>query len=163
MKVRVGSELSKEFLVQVGVHQGSVLSPLILAIAVDVISENARDQLINEILYANDLVLISESMENLKEKFFKCKEAFKSKGLKVNLKKIKVMVSDLKDEVLNSKVDPCAKCGYRVMANLVMCTKCCKWVHGRCAKIKKVTSTLAKGFVCELYVDTKKEIVEPGK
>ena len=36
-KVRVGSELSEEFLLLVGVHQGSVLSPLLFAIAVDVI------------------------------------------------------------------------------------------------------------------------------
>ena len=68
-KVRVGSELSEEFLVQVGVHQGSMLSPLLFAIAVDIISENAREGLINEILYADDLVLMSESIENLKEKF----------------------------------------------------------------------------------------------
>ena len=49
--------------------------------------------------------------------------------------------------------------------NLVMCTKCGKWVglHGRCAKIKRVTSTAVNGFVCKLCVDTKEEIVEPGK
>ena len=35
------SEFFKEFLVQVGVHQGSVLSPMLFAIAVDVISEYA--------------------------------------------------------------------------------------------------------------------------
>ena len=53
-KVREGSELSQEFLVQVGVHQGYVLSsPLVFAITVDVISENAREGLINEILYAD--------------------------------------------------------------------------------------------------------------
>ena len=75
------SELSEEFLVQVGVHQGSVLSPLLFAIAVDVISENARKLgLVNEILYSNGLVLMSESIENLTEKFFKWKEAFESKG-----------------------------------------------------------------------------------
>ena len=68
-KVRVGSELSPEFLVQVGVHQGSVLLPLLFAIAVNVILENAREGLMNEILYADDLVLMSESMENVKEKF----------------------------------------------------------------------------------------------
>ena len=34
MKVRVGSELSEEFLVRVGVHQGSVLSPLLFAIGI---------------------------------------------------------------------------------------------------------------------------------
>ena len=49
-KVRVGSESSEEFSVQVGVHQGSVLSPLVFAIAVDVISENTREELMNEIL-----------------------------------------------------------------------------------------------------------------
>ena len=44
-----------------------------------------------------------------------------------------------------------------------MCTRCGKWVHGRCAKMKRVTLTLAKGFVCKLCVDTKEGIVEPGE
>ena len=59
-----------------------MLSPLLFAIAVDVISENAREGLMNEILYADDLVLMSESMEKSKEKFLKCKETFESKGSK---------------------------------------------------------------------------------
>ena len=78
----------------------------------------------------------------------------------MNLKKTKEMVSGLKCEVLESKVDPCAKCGKRVMANSVMCTKCGTWVHGRCAKMKRATSTLAKGFACEQCVYTKEGIVE---
>ena len=41
--------------------------------------------------------------------------------------------------------------------------KCGKWVHGSCAKRKRVTSTLAKGFVCELCVDTMEGIVDPGE
>ena len=45
-------------MVQVGLHQRSVLSPLLFAIAMDVISENAREGLMNEILYADDLVLM---------------------------------------------------------------------------------------------------------
>ena len=53
----------------------------------------------------------------------------------MNLKKTKVKVSGSKSDVLKSKVD---KCGKRVM-----CTKCGKWVHGRCAKMKRVTLTLA--------------------
>ena len=48
-----------------------MLSPLLFAIAVDVISENARERLMNEILYADDLILMSKSMENLKEKFLR--------------------------------------------------------------------------------------------
>ena len=123
-----------------------MLSPLLFAIAVDVIWENAREGLMNKILYADNLVLMSEDIENLKEKSLKWKEAFESKGLKVNLKKTKVITSGSKGEVLKSKVNPCAKCGKRVMANSVMFTKCGKWIRGRCTKMKNVTSILAKSF-----------------
>ena len=34
------------------------------------------------------------------------------------------------------------------MANSVLCTKCGSWVHGKCAKIKRVTARLAMYFVC---------------
>ena len=55
-RVRVGSAYSDEFEVKVGVHQGSVLSPLLFAIVADVITENARRAVVNELLYADDLV-----------------------------------------------------------------------------------------------------------
>ena len=64
--------------------------------------------------------------------------------MKINLNKIKVKVSGLNEEIRKEKVDPCTKCGRRVMANSVLCTKCGKWVHGRCAEVKKVTLTLTK-------------------
>ena len=41
----------------------------------------------------DELVLLNESMENLRKKFLKWKEAFETKGLKVNLNKTKIMVS----------------------------------------------------------------------
>ena len=81
MKVRVGSETSKEFWVQVGVHQGSVLSLLIFAIVGDVVTEHAREGLLNEILYVDDLVLMSESMDDLRERFQKWRSALEGKGL----------------------------------------------------------------------------------
>ena len=61
-----------------------------------------------------------------------------------NLKKTKVMVSGSKEEIIKSKVDPCAKHGQRVIIHSVLCTKCGKWVHGRCAKMKRVASTLSQ-------------------
>ena len=63
-RVRVGSAYSEKFEVKVGVYQGSVLSLLLFAIVVDVISQNARRGVANELLYADDLVLISEDMEH---------------------------------------------------------------------------------------------------
>ena len=62
--------------------------------------------------------------------------------------KTKVVVSGAEGEVSVSKVDPCGICGKRVMANSVLCVKCRKWVHGRCAKVKKMTPRLGKNFVC---------------
>ena len=63
--------MSKEFEVKVGVHQGSVLSPLVFAIKVDVVTENVRNALMSKMLYIDDLVLTSETMEGLREKFWK--------------------------------------------------------------------------------------------
>ena len=57
-----------------------------------------------EMLYADDLVLTSETMEGLREKFWKWKETFQNKGLKVNLGKTKVVVSGAEGEVSVSKV-----------------------------------------------------------
>ena len=70
------------------------------------------------------------------------------KRLKVNTRKAKVMVSRIEGERFKSKIDPVGVCGKRVMANSMFCTKCGNWVHGRCAKIKRVTARLAMRFVC---------------
>ena len=77
-----------------------MLSPLAFAIVVDVVTENVKNGLKSEILYVDDLVLMSETMEGLREKFWKWKKAFESKGLKVNLGKMKVVVSGAEGEVL---------------------------------------------------------------
>ena len=87
----------------------------------------------SEMLYADDLVLTSEMMEGLREKFWKWKEAFESKG------KTKVVVSGAEGEVTVSKVDPCGIRGKRVYR---------KWIHGRCVKVKRVTLRLGRNFLC---------------
>ena len=162
-KVRVGSGFSEEFGVRVGVHQGSVLSPLIFAIVVDAVSEHAREGLLNEILYADDLVLMSENLEDLRERFQRWRDALESKGLRINIRKTKMMVSGAEGEVVRSRVDPCGICGKRVMSNAVWCTLCKKWIHARCTKMKKVSCSFAQQFVCrrcEDIGDGKEEPVE---
>ena len=75
-RVRVGIELFKEFEVKVGVHQGSEFLLLAFGIIVEVVMENVRNGLMSEMLYVDDLVLTSETVEGLREKFWKWKEAF---------------------------------------------------------------------------------------
>ena len=123
-RVRVGCAYSEEFEVKVSVHQESVLSPILFAIVVYVITENARRGVVNELLYADDLVVMSEDMEDLKERFWNWKDALESKGLKVNTIETKLMVSGSEGELFKSKIDPYGVCGRRVMANSVLCTKC---------------------------------------
>ena len=59
----------------------------------------------NEILYADDLILMNEKTKNLSEKVMKSKLAFENKGLKASPGKTKVMVSYPKREITNSKVN----------------------------------------------------------
>ena len=79
-RVRVDSELSEEFEVKVGILQGSVLSPFLLAVVVDVVTEFVSENVLSKLLYADDLFLTSETIEGLRNKFIKWKEAFESKG-----------------------------------------------------------------------------------
>ena len=64
-RVRVDSELSEEFEAEVEMHQGSVLSPFLFTV-VDVITELVREGVLSELLYADDLVLMSEIIKGLR-------------------------------------------------------------------------------------------------
>ena len=48
---------------KVGVHQGSVLSPLLFIIVLEALSRDFREGLPRELLYADDLVLMAETEE----------------------------------------------------------------------------------------------------
>ena len=82
---------SRAFNVKVGVHQGSVLSPLLFIIMLEALSREFSEGLPMELLYADDLVLIAETKELLLEKVRKWKEGMEKKGLRVNAGKTKIM------------------------------------------------------------------------
>ena len=65
-RVRLDSELSEEFEVKVWKHQGSVLSSFLPTVVVDVVTEFAREGALSELLYADDLVLMNETIEGLR-------------------------------------------------------------------------------------------------
>ena len=56
---------SDSFEVKVGVHQGSVLSPLLFIIVLEALSKEFRVGLPWELFYADDLCLIAETEEKL--------------------------------------------------------------------------------------------------
>ena len=84
--------LSDSFEVKVGLHQRSVLSTLLSAAAMDFVSSEARSGLPSELLYADDLVLMTPTMEQLGRHVAEWRASLPDKGWKVNAGKSKVMV-----------------------------------------------------------------------
>ena len=91
----------------------------------DVLSEEGKKSALYELLYADDLVLMAETIEELEAQFIRWKAAFERKGLKINLSKTKVMESGGgSGVVVLAKIDPCSLCGKRAKVNCVRCKTC---------------------------------------
>ena len=148
--VRTNEGNSDSFEVKVGLHQGSVLSPLLFVIVMDIISRGLREGLPWELLYADDLVLMADSEEGVKEKLLNWKMGMEQKGLKVNIGKTKIMAGgEGKGDVEVSGKWPCSVCGKGVARNSLQCTKCLKWVHKKCSGIKGSLQAASITFVCK--------------
>ena len=62
-RVHVNGQYSKEFRVGVGVHQGSVLSPLLFILVLEALSSQFRTSVPWELLYADELAVMADSLE----------------------------------------------------------------------------------------------------
>ena len=102
-KVRLNEKFSEEFNIKVGVHQGAVLSPLLFIIVLEALSREFRTGCPWELLYADDLVLKADTLPELKMKLSSWKEAIEKKGLRINMSKTKILISD---HDLVAKSDP---------------------------------------------------------
>ena len=80
-RVRVNGQYSEEFGVGVGVHQGSVLSPLLFILVLEALSREFHTGVPWELLYADDLVIIADSLEECISKLRAWKAGMDSKGL----------------------------------------------------------------------------------
>ena len=135
-RVRINDCLSEEFSVNVGVHQGSVLSPLLFILVLEALSREFRSGAPWELLYADDLVLVAESLEDCIHQLKTWKTGMESKGLRVNNKKTKFMVSGTGlGKLEDSGAFPCSVCRSGVGENSIFCSHCSMWVHKRCSGI----------------------------
>ena len=154
--VRTNGGNTSSFEVKVGVHQGSVLSPLLFIIVMDVLSRNCKEGLPFELLYADDLVITADTEQQLVQKLKRWKESMEHKGMKVNMGKTKVMVSGMGIKEVSGKW-PCGVCRKGVGANSVQCTRCQKWVHKKCSGVKGTLSKVAQSFVCRVCKGQEKD------
>ena len=138
-RVHVGEGYSEEFEVKVGVHQGSVLSPLLFIIVLEALSWEFCSGVPREDLYANDLVIIAESLEECVRRLLTWKEAMEKKGLRVNAGKTKIMICCTGLDLLQSSGEfPCAVCHTGVSSNSIFCNGCKHWVHKKCSGLKRL-------------------------
>ena len=98
--VNINGAIGDPFPVKIGVHQGSVPSPLLFIIVLESLSREFRRGLPWELLYADDLVLMADSIEELEILFERWKSGMEQKGLRVNSGKRKVLISKHRHGIL---------------------------------------------------------------
>ena len=119
--VRVGEGYSEEFEVKVGVHHGSVISLFFFIIVLEALSREFRSGVHWEDLYADDLVIIAESLKECVRRLLTWKEAIEKKGLKCRKDKD----HDLWYEPGPPAGEfPCAVCRPGVGSNSIFCNGC---------------------------------------
>ena len=101
--LRTTNGRTDEFHIKVGLHQGSGLSPFLFIVVLDVISEEFRCGLPNEMLFADDLAVVTDTEEEMQRSWLGWQIGMESKGLKVNIGKTEVMISSRKGTKVNFK------------------------------------------------------------
>ena len=118
-----------------------------------------------EDLYADDLVIIAESLEECVRRLLTWKEAMEKKGLRVNAGKTKIMICGTGLDLLQSSGEfPCAVCHTGVGSNSIFCNGCKHWVHKKCSGLKRLKKnpdyrcTGCYGTACPLDGRPQKEV-----
>ncbi|KAK3544940.1 hypothetical protein QTP86_029213, partial [Hemibagrus guttatus] len=85
--VRCAVGQTEEFNVEVGLHQGSALSPFLFAMVMDQLSEEVRQESPWTMMFADDIVICSESREQVEENLERWTFALERRGMKVSRSK----------------------------------------------------------------------------
>ena len=124
------AELGESFKVYVGLHQVSVLSPLLFTVVIDLISSEARSVLPSELLYVDDLVLMAPIIVQLCRRATEWGVSFHDKRLKVNTGKSKIMV------VSSGRIGPVVfmERGAGKLCSVIIIL-CRNWIYKRCGGV----------------------------
>uniref|UniRef100_W5NG36 ribonuclease H n=1 Tax=Lepisosteus oculatus TaxID=7918 RepID=W5NG36_LEPOC len=85
--VRCAAGTSDTFPINVGVHQGSALSPLLFILCMDTVTKYIQTRHLWMILYADDVMIASEMRHGLEQHVQEWKTHLERFGMKLNIKK----------------------------------------------------------------------------
>ena len=77
----LGADLSNEFDVKVGLRQGSVLSPVLFNVVMELISGKIGGDALGKLLYADDLAVMASDGKELEEVLRRWQAEFRRHGL----------------------------------------------------------------------------------
>ena len=83
--VRCAVGVTEGFEVKVGLHQGSALSPCLFAMVMDRMTDEIGEEVPWTMMFADDIVICSESKEQVEDKLESWIYALERRGMKVNI------------------------------------------------------------------------------
>ena len=89
--VRCAVGVTEGFDVKMGLHQGSALSTCLFAMMMDRMTDEIREEAPWTMMFADDIVVCSESKEQVEEKLESWRYALERRGIKVNRRKTEYM------------------------------------------------------------------------
>ncbi|KAK2913101.1 hypothetical protein Q8A73_007214 [Channa argus] len=95
--VRCAVGVTEEFKVEVGLHQGSALSPFLFALVMDRLTDEVRQESPWTMMFADDIVICSESREQVEENLEKWRSALENRGMKLSRSKTEYMCVNERD------------------------------------------------------------------
>ena len=109
--VVLGEGASDEFEVNIGLRQGSVLSPLLFIAVLDLISrKTVVKDVMNKLLYVDDLALVANGKQELQETPGEWNGLFTRHGLKIDLEKTEVLHIGHQRENLDIELEGKKRC-----------------------------------------------------
>ncbi|KAH1250174.1 LINE-1 retrotransposable element ORF2 protein [Glycine max] len=107
--VRTQGGESDDFPITIGLHQGSTLSPYLFTLILDVLTEQIQEIAPRCMLFADDIVLLGESREELNERLETWRRALETHGFRLSRSKSEYM--ECTDQAKGKVLSDCGKTG----------------------------------------------------
>jgi hypothetical protein len=94
ISIRTSDGDTNNFPINIGLHQGSALSPYLFALVMDEVTRDIQDGILWCMLFADDVILVDESRTGVDQKLKLWRRTLEAKGFRLSRSKTKYMKCD---------------------------------------------------------------------